>query len=74
MDNIKKYSRRKETELPKNINKGKTLTNELNPSLKIKLDDKINNDSLLLRNYSNNDGSLDYNGVLKNHQDTNLKK
>tara|TARA_A100001035_G_C27786128_1_gene504452 strand:+ start:1222 stop:2529 length:1308 start_codon:yes stop_codon:yes gene_type:complete len=54
--------------------KEKTLTNELNPSLKIKLDDKINNDSLLLRNYSNNDGRLDYNGVLKKSSRYKFKK
>ena len=42
----------------------KALEQELNPSLKIRLDKEINN-NLLLRNYLNNDGMLDYNGLLK---------
>ena len=37
---------------------------ELNSKLIIKFDGKINNNSLL-RNYSNNDGRLNYNGILK---------
>ena len=37
---------------------------ELNSKLIIKFDEKINN-NLLLRNYSNNDGRLNYNGILK---------
>ena len=41
-----------------------SLSKELNPSLKIKLDRKINN-SLSLRNYSNNEGRLNYDGLLE---------
>ena len=40
------------------------LNQELNSKLIIKFNGKINNNSLL-RNYSNNDGRLNYNGILK---------
>jgi outer membrane protein assembly factor BamB len=40
------------------------LSKELNPNLKIKLDGKTNN-SLKTRNYFNNDGKLNYDGLLK---------
>ena len=42
----------------------KTLGKELNPNLIIKLDAKINN-NLIVRNYYNNDGKLNYDGLLK---------
>ena len=41
-----------------------SLEKELNSNLKIKLNNKINND-LAVRNYFNNDGRLDYDGELK---------
>ena len=41
-----------------------SLEKELNSNLKIKLNNKVNND-LALRNYFNNDGRLDYDGELK---------
>ena len=40
------------------------LNQELNSNLIIKFDRKIN-DNLILRNYSNNDGRLNYDGILK---------
>ncbi len=42
----------------------KTLAQELNPDLIIKLDNNINNNSVM-RNYFNNDGRLNYDGELK---------
>tara|TARA_B100000902_G_scaffold396237_1_gene456741 strand:+ start:2819 stop:4123 length:1305 start_codon:yes stop_codon:yes gene_type:complete len=42
----------------------KTLGLELNPNLKIKIDNKINN-NLKIRNFFNNDGKLNYDGDLK---------
>ena len=42
----------------------KTLAQELNPDLIIKLDNNINNNSIM-RNYFNNDGRLNYDGKLK---------
>ena len=41
-----------------------SLEKELNSNLKIKLNNKVNND-LAVRNYFNNDGRLDYDGELK---------
>ena len=41
-----------------------SLEKELNSNLKIKLNNKVNND-LTVRNYFNNDGRLDYDGELK---------
>ena len=41
-----------------------SLGQELNSNLKIKLNNKVNND-LAIRNYFNNDGRLDYDGELK---------
>ena len=45
--------------------KEEALGKELNPNLRIKLDGKINN-NLAVRNYFNNDGRLNYDGLLKN--------
>ena len=42
----------------------KALNKELNTKLTIKLDAKVNN-NILLRDFTNNDGRLDYNGILK---------
>ena len=44
--------------------KDKALTKELNPNIKIKLKENINND-LSVRNYFNNEGRLNYDGLLK---------
>ena len=44
--------------------KEKALSQELNPNLKIKLDKNIKN-NLLARNYFNNDGRLNFDGILK---------
>jgi outer membrane protein assembly factor BamB len=44
--------------------KEKALSQELNPNLKFKLDKNIKN-NLLARNYFNNDGRLNFDGILK---------
>ena len=53
--------------------KEEKFSEELNASFEINLGNIINND-IKIRDHFNNDGRLNYDGLLKNPQDINLKK